>query len=152
MVRVLGSFRAGAGLNSREELVHDLGAGGDDGPQFAAVDDLGGAGGGVPGQAGDLLDADPAVAQQADEGGAQLPRVQPSPIPASVQTRLNILRTLPAFSAAPRWFVNTSPVCCQPSEAASRSSAWLSRRVRSAWTAAAGKPRVRRDRSVLVSP
>jgi hypothetical protein len=37
LVRVLGSFRAGAGLNFREELVHDLGAGSDDGPQFAAV-------------------------------------------------------------------------------------------------------------------
>src|SRR5215471_7005433 len=66
--------RAGAGLGCREELVHDFGAGGDDGPQFAAVDDLGGAGGGVPGQPGDLLDADAAVAQQADEGGAQLAR------------------------------------------------------------------------------
>src|SRR5579864_7365933 len=50
---------SGAGLGRCEELVHDLGAGGDDGPQFAAVDDLGGAGGGVAGQAGDLLDADP---------------------------------------------------------------------------------------------
>ena len=57
---------------SSEELVHDLGAGGDHRPQFPAVDDLGGAGRGVPGQAGDLLDADPAVAHQADEGDAQL--------------------------------------------------------------------------------
>src|SRR6266568_9333816 len=72
---------AARGLGSCEELVHDLGAGGDDGPQFAAVDDLGGAGGGVPGQAGDLLDADPAVAQQADEGGAQLPRGPAVPDP-----------------------------------------------------------------------
>jgi hypothetical protein len=48
-----------------EEFVHDLGAGGDHRSQFAAVDDLGCPGGGVPGQPGDLLDADPAVAQQA---------------------------------------------------------------------------------------
>src|SRR5690242_5244673 len=39
-----------------EELVHDLGAGGDHRVQFAAVDDFGGAGAGMPGQAGDLLD------------------------------------------------------------------------------------------------
>ena len=52
-----------------EEPVHDLGACGDDRPQFPAVDDFGGAGGGVPGEAGDLLDADAAVAEQADEGG-----------------------------------------------------------------------------------
>ena len=55
-------------------------------------------------------------------------------------------------SAAPRWLVNTSPVSCQPSPAASRSPAWLSAQARSAWTATAGRPRVRRDRSVLVSP
>src|ERR1043166_6433740 len=59
------------GLGCGEELVHDFGAGGDDGPECAAVDDLGGAGGGVPGEAGDLLDADAAVAEQADEGGAR---------------------------------------------------------------------------------
>src|SRR5258706_7093240 len=62
------------GLASAEELVHDLGAGGDDGAEFAAVDDLGGAGGGVPDEAGDLLDGDSLVAHQADEGGAQLAR------------------------------------------------------------------------------
>jgi hypothetical protein len=62
------------GLGSGEELVHDLGAGGDDGSWFASVDDLGRADGGVPGQAGDLLDADSLVAHQADEGGAQLAR------------------------------------------------------------------------------
>src|SRR6185437_13899561 len=65
---------SGSGAGSGEELVHDLGAGGDDGPEFAAVDDLGGAGGGVPGEAGDLLDADSLVAHQADEGGAQFTR------------------------------------------------------------------------------
>src|SRR5207247_2182533 len=68
---VLGPARR---LGCCEELVHDLGAGGDDGPEFAAVDDLGGAGGGVPGQPGDLLDGDSLVAQQADERGAQLAR------------------------------------------------------------------------------
>jgi hypothetical protein len=55
------------GLVSFEELVHDLGAGGDDRSQFAAVDHLGGAGGGVPDQAGDFLDADAVVAEQADK-------------------------------------------------------------------------------------
>jgi hypothetical protein len=44
-----------------EELVHDFGAGGDDGPELAAVDDFGGPGGGVPDEAGDFLDADAAV-------------------------------------------------------------------------------------------
>jgi hypothetical protein len=44
---------------------------------LAAVDDLGGAGGGVPDQAGDLLDADPAVAEQADKRGPQLARGPP---------------------------------------------------------------------------
>src|SRR5271166_472543 len=78
--------------------------------------------------------------------------VQLSPIPASVQMRLNILRTFPASSAAPRWVVNTSPVSCQSSPAASRSPAWRPDQVRSASTAAAGRARVRRDRSVLVSP
>ena len=58
--------------------------------------------------------------------------VQPSPAPAALQTRLNILRTLPASSAAPRWFVNTSPVSCQLSPAVSRSPAWLSDQKRSA--------------------
>jgi len=43
------------GLGSGEELVHDLGAGGDDGSRFAAVDDLGSADGGVPGQAAGSL-------------------------------------------------------------------------------------------------
>jgi hypothetical protein len=57
-------------LPSPEDVVHDLGAGGDDRPQFPAVDDLGGAGGGVPGQVGDFFDADAVVAHQADERGA----------------------------------------------------------------------------------
>jgi hypothetical protein len=74
-----------AGLGFCEELVHDLGACGDDRSQFAAVDDLGGAGGGVSDEASDLLDADPAVAQQADEGGPQLARrpASPPPLPGS---------------------------------------------------------------------
>src|SRR5258708_2932162 len=69
---------------------------------------------------------------------------QPTPEPASVQMRLNIFRTLPASSAAPRWLVNTSPVSFQPSPAASRSPAWLADQARSAWTATWGRPRVRR--------
>ena len=32
LVQVLGGSRTGTGLGSGEELVHDLGAGGDDGP------------------------------------------------------------------------------------------------------------------------
>ena len=58
------SFRA---LLRLEDLVHDFGAGGDHRAQFAAVDDFGGAGAGVPGQAGDLLDWDALVAHHADE-------------------------------------------------------------------------------------
>src|SRR5690348_13645026 len=57
MCRVVRGSGTGAGLGSGEELVHDLGAFGDHRSQFAAVDDLGGAGGGVPDEAGDLLDA-----------------------------------------------------------------------------------------------
>ena len=69
----LGLWRSSAalglarGLGCCEELVHDLGACGDDRPQFAAVDDLGCPGGGVSDEAGDFLDADPVVAHQADE-------------------------------------------------------------------------------------
>jgi hypothetical protein len=43
-----------------EEVVEGGGAGGDDGAEFLAVDQFGGAGGGVPGDAGDFLDRDPA--------------------------------------------------------------------------------------------
>ena len=64
----MGFGRAGEGplggrcdLACSEELVHDFGAGGDHRPQFPPVDDLGGPGGGAPGEAGDLLDADPAA-------------------------------------------------------------------------------------------
>jgi hypothetical protein len=46
-VRVLGGAGPVRGLGSCEELVHDLGACGDDWSQFAAVDDLGGPDGGV---------------------------------------------------------------------------------------------------------
>jgi len=81
-VPILGDFRGLAkqsrltdsDLTSSEEFVHDLGAGGDHRPQFPAVDDLGCPGGGVPGEAGDLLDGHPAVAEQADEGGPQFTR------------------------------------------------------------------------------
>jgi hypothetical protein len=134
------------GLGSCEEFVHDLRAGGNDGSQFAAVDDLGCAGRGVPDEAGDLLDADAAVAHQVDERGPQLPWRPDAPMLASSQTRLNSFRTFPASSAAPRWVVNASPMSCQSSPAASRSPAWLSDKERSARTAVTGRPRVRRDR------
>ena len=78
--------------------------------------------------------------------------VQLFPIPASLHTRLNILRTFPASRAVPRWVVNTSPMSCHLSLTRSRSWAWLSRTARRASTAIWGRPRVRRDRSVLVSP
>src|SRR5206468_512449 len=99
LVRGPRRFSGRRGLGFCEELVHDLGAGGDDGPEFAAVDDLGGAGGGVPGEAGDLLDGDSLVAQQADEGGAQLARG-----PAVPGTRLDAdaLEHLPDVSRVQR--------------------------------------------------
>src|ERR1039457_29936 len=58
----LGGCRAGVGvgwgLGWCEELAHDFGACGDDGSEFAAVDDFGGAGGGVSDEAGGFLAAD----------------------------------------------------------------------------------------------
>ena len=57
-----------------EHLVHHVGAGGDHGAQLVPVDDLGCAGTGVPGQAGDLLHRDPGLRHQADERVPQLPR------------------------------------------------------------------------------
>jgi len=44
---------------ARKDFVHDLGAGGDHCPQFAAVHDPRGTGARVPGQAGDLLPGTP---------------------------------------------------------------------------------------------
>jgi len=66
-VQIAGALGPVRGLGCGEELVHDLGACCDDWSQFAAVDDLGSAGGGVPDQAGDFLGADSLVAHQADE-------------------------------------------------------------------------------------
>jgi len=43
------------------------GAGGEDGAEFAAVDDVGGAVGGVAGEAGDFLDGDAGGGYEADE-------------------------------------------------------------------------------------
>jgi hypothetical protein len=43
------------GVGCGEDGVHDFGAGGEDGTQFAAVDDFGGAGAGVPGEASEWL-------------------------------------------------------------------------------------------------
>jgi hypothetical protein len=57
-----------------EELVHGEGAFFHDGPELVAVDDLGGARGGVAGQAGDFLDRDAGVGHEADEGVAELAR------------------------------------------------------------------------------
>jgi hypothetical protein len=80
----------------------------------------------VPGQAGDFLDADPWWLIRLTNVVLSSRGVRPSPMPDAAQMRLNIFRTFPAFSAAPRWLVNTSSVSCQPSPAASRSPAWLS--------------------------
>ena len=52
-----------------EDLIHDLGACRDHRSQFPAVDNFGCPGGGVPGQPGDLLDADAMIAHQAYERG-----------------------------------------------------------------------------------
>jgi hypothetical protein len=77
--------------------------------------------------------------------------VQPSPAPAPVQTRLNISgRCLGPGGAAADG--EDQPGVLPAVPAASRSSIWDSCRARSAWTAAAGRARVRGGRSVLVSP
>src|SRR5690242_17888849 len=70
-----------------EDLVHDLGSGGDHGAQFSAVDDFGGARAGVPGQAGDLLDWDALVAHHADHEVRSSFGTQRAPIPAAAVTR-----------------------------------------------------------------
>src|SRR5262245_597557 len=59
-------------LHLPEDLVHYLGTGCDHGPQFAAVDDLSGAAGAMPGQASDVFDRHATAAHHADEGGPQL--------------------------------------------------------------------------------
>jgi hypothetical protein len=56
----------------REDLVHDLGTGGDHRAQFTAIHDLGGAGTGVPDQAGDLFHGHARVRHQADKRSSQL--------------------------------------------------------------------------------
>jgi hypothetical protein len=61
VARVLAAIGLGPGLGLCEQLVHDFGAGGDDASEFAAVVDFGGAGGGMPDEAGDFLDADAAA-------------------------------------------------------------------------------------------
>jgi hypothetical protein len=90
------------GPASCEELVHDVGVGGAHRPQFPAVDDLGGAGGGVLDEPGDLLDDEPRWLCRLTKAVRNSGDIQPSPIPASVQMRLNIFRTWLASSAAPR--------------------------------------------------
>jgi hypothetical protein len=58
-------------------------------------------GGGVPHQPGDLLDADPRWLVKLTNVVRSSRRVQLSPIPASVQTRLNIFRTFPRPARRP---------------------------------------------------
>jgi hypothetical protein len=153
LVQVLSGSRANRrGLASCEELVHDLGAGGDHRPQLPAVDDLGGPGGSVPGQPGDLLDADPAVAQQADEGGPQLAR---RPAVPDLRRRTDPLEHLPDVARVQRGaevggehqagvlpaFPGREPLVRM---LFLQSTQRLHRQL--------GRARVRRDRSVLVSP
>lgn len=56
----------------REDLVHDLGACRDHWPELAAIDDLGCPSRRVSDEPGDLLEADPVMAHEAHERGAQL--------------------------------------------------------------------------------
>jgi hypothetical protein len=98
------------------------------------------------------VDAVPRIVRSSPAWRRSSRSVHRSPMPVAAATRLNIFRTLAASSAAPWQVVNTSPVSCQSSPAANGSLAWLSDQACSAWTAAAGRPRVRRDRPVLLSP
>jgi hypothetical protein len=54
--------------SAAEELVESLCAFFHDGAELVAVDELGGAGAGVAGEAGDFLDGDAGVGHEADEG------------------------------------------------------------------------------------
>ena len=105
----------------------------------------------MPGEPGDLLDGHSGVAQRGDEGVPQLPRRPAVPDPAPVQTPSNFCRTSPR-PARRRAGWRTPARCPPPSPAASRSPAWPRAQAHNAWTAAAGRARVRRDFSVLVSP
>jgi hypothetical protein len=57
-----------------EDLVHDVGAGGDHRAQLVTVDNLGRPQAGVPGQPGDLLDGPPRFGHDGDGRMHQLPR------------------------------------------------------------------------------
>jgi hypothetical protein len=83
--------------------------------QFVAIDELGGPGGGVPGQPGDLLDGHPRWLIKLTNEVRSSRGVQPSPISTAAQTRLNIFRTLSASRAVPWSVVNISPVSCHRS-------------------------------------
>jgi hypothetical protein len=78
--------------------------------------------------------------------------VQPSPIPAAVQTRLNIFRTLPASSPGPgvggEYQRGVPPSFPGQGPFAGPGSGQRGKRL----DREPGKARVRRDRSVLVSP
>jgi hypothetical protein len=70
-----------------EDLIHDLGADCDQRPQCTAVHDLGGLCEGMPGQLGDLIDADPRwlirlTNEVRSSRGGQL-----SPMPAALHAR-----------------------------------------------------------------
>src|SRR6266849_4733632 len=71
-----------SGLLGSEDLVHDLGSGGDHWAQLASVYDLRSPRAGVPGQPRDLLDGYALVAHHADERGPQLLRHPTCPEPS----------------------------------------------------------------------
>ena len=77
-------FRAGqAALDARQQGVHFLGAGGEDGPELVPVDRFGDFVAGVADEPGDLLDGDVAVGHEADEGVPELAWCLAGPDPGS---------------------------------------------------------------------
>ena len=84
-----------AGQLPEDLVIHDLGACRDHRSQFPAVDNLGCPGGGVPGQpAISSMLRDLRLIRLTNEVRSSR-GVQSSPMPAAVQTRLNIFRMFP---------------------------------------------------------
>ena len=78
--------------------------------ELLAVDQVGGSRVGVPGEAGDSLDADAGVGHEAHEGVTEFARVQAPGIPVPLTAPRNSLRTLAASSSPPSLVANTGPV------------------------------------------
>jgi hypothetical protein len=135
---------------SREDGVHDFGAGGEDGAEFAAVDDFGGACAGVPGEPGDFLDGN--AGGGGDEGVSQLAR---GPALSDVrgladgaELALDVGGVQGDAGPGGEDEILLVPLVADLSAAA---ACW-SLRARSATAAIRGRARVRRDLAVLVSP